>query len=88
MKSVPTLLGSNWRNMPNESLTLSNGIQISKLVYFYCANNSEDNIKRGVCPCCIAPVGQVDCIPFINPMLIPCFCAHRFHTEKYKSCPC
>ncbi|XP_011505760.1 PREDICTED: DNA (cytosine-5)-methyltransferase PliMCI-like [Ceratosolen solmsi marchali] len=56
MRYVPTKVGSDWRDLPNISVRLSDGSYIDKLIYKYNNNKSEfissTGILRGVCTCC------------------------------------
>jgi len=51
---IPTAPGSDWRDLPNEAMKLSDGSMSNKLLYFYTDKKngkSSTGEKRGVCPC-------------------------------------
>lgn len=51
---IPTDPGSDWRDLPNEVVKLSDGTQTCKLNYLYKdvkQGNSSEGHKRGVCKC-------------------------------------
>jgi len=51
---IPTTPGSDWRDLPNEIVTLSDGTKTKKLEYLHHdtkAGKSSNGALRGVCPC-------------------------------------
>jgi len=54
MELIPTLPGSDWRDLPNKAMKLKDGSMCKDLQYLYHdakQGKSKSGAKRGVCPC-------------------------------------
>jgi len=52
---IPTEPGSDWRDLPNMEVVYGeNGQSTRKLRYLYKKPIDKDNVKRGVCSCCLS----------------------------------
>lgn len=76
---IPKIRGSDWRDLPNREVQLSDGTTAYRLVYTHKCHSSPYRRQRGVCPCAGDSTAQCDPMYRQESTLIPWSLVHTGH---------